>query len=247
MLKLAYDKFVYSIAGMVFGFEKILNFITGGINKMANRFDKSDKMTDGPTAYFNVKTNGQNKEVKQEKLRPITIVERPHSNQEKLVYSLLEQYCDFIMCENEEDYLFYSKEKFNIFAKDKGGGVYGFIGGIGDIEDENFPIAYVSSEGQSGKIANNLKDLLSLIIFYPFWIDLLKQYNEDIQKIIKLCIKERVVDMPNFYEIQQTIADNLGIKRQDCSIESLFNCLSEEPKFIVYSTDDNNPSENLLM
>ena len=53
--------------------------------------------------------------------------------------------------------------------------------------------------------------------------------------------------MPNFYEIQETIADNLGIKRQDCSIESLFNCLSEEPKFIVYSTDDNNPSENLLM
>lgn len=67
------------------------------------------------------------------------------------------------MCENEEheeDYLFYSKEQFNIFAKDKGGGVYGFIGGICNIEDENVPIAYVSSEWQSGKIANNLKDYL---------------------------------------------------------------------------------------
>ena len=215
---------------------------------MANRFDILDKMTDGPTAYF---IGG--KEVKQENSHPITISEKPHSKQEKLVYSLLEQYCDFIMCENEEneeDYLFYSKEKFNIFAKDKGGGVYGFIGGIGNIEDETVPIAYVSSEGQSGKIANNLKELLSLIIFYPFWMDLLellKHYNGDIQKIIELCIKERVEDIPNFYEIQQAIADNLGIKRQDCSIESLFNCLSEEPKFIVYSTDDNNPSENLLM
>lgn len=53
--------------------------------------------------------------------------------------------------------------------------------------------------------------------------------------------------MPKFHEIQQIIADNLGIKRQDGSIESLFNCLSEEPKFIVYSTDDNNSSENLLI
>ena len=72
-------------------------------------------------------------------------------------------------------------------------------------------------------------------------------YNGDMQKIIELCIKERVEYMPNFYEIQETIADNLGIKRQDCSIESLLNCLSEEPKFIVFSTDDNNPSENLLL
>ncbi|MBZ9688518.1 hypothetical protein G9F72_019500 [Clostridium estertheticum] len=217
---------------------------------MANRFDKVDKMADGPTAYFISGRKGQNKEVKQENLLPITLTEKPHSKQEKLVYSLLEQYCDFIMCENEEDYLFYSKEQFNIFAKDKGGGVYGFIGGIGDIEDENVPIAYVSSEGQSGKLSNNLKELLSLIIFYPFWMDLLKllkHYNGDIQKIIELCIKERVEDMPNFYKIQQIIADSLGIKRQDCSIESLFNCLSEEPRFIVYSTDDNNPSENLLM
>ncbi|MBZ9689348.1 hypothetical protein G9F72_023920 [Clostridium estertheticum] len=220
---------------------------------MANRFDNLDKMTDGPTAYFIGGANGQNKELKQENLLPITLTEKPLSKQERLVYSLLEQYCDFIMCENEEheeDYLFYSKEQFNIFAKDKGGGVYGFIGGIGNIEDENVPIAYVSSDGQSGKIANNLKELLSLIIFYPFWIALLillKHYNGDIQKIIELCIKEIVEDMPNFYEIQQTIADNLGIKRQDCSVEYLFNCLSEEPKFIVYSTVDNNPSQNLLM
>ena len=202
------------------------------------------------TSNFIGGTKGQSKEIKEENLRPITLAEIPNSKQEKLVYSLLEQYCDFIMCKNKEVYLFYTKEQLNIFAKDKGGGVYGFIGGIGDIEDENVPIAYVSSEGQSGKIANNLKELLSLIIFYPFWMDLLhllQHYNGDIQKIIELCIKERVEDMPNFYEIQQTIADNLGIKRQDCSIESLFNCLSEDPKFIVYSTDDNNPSENLLM
>lgn len=155
---------------------------------MANNFDKLDKMTDGPTAYFTAGSNGQNNQVKQENFPPTTLIEPPHRKQGKLVFSLLEQYCDFIICENEEDYLFYSKEQFNIFAKDKGGGVYGFIGGIGNIED-----------------------------------------------------------MPDFCEIQQSIADNLGIKRQEGSIESLFICLSEEPKFIVYSRDDNNPSESLLM
>ncbi len=214
---------------------------------MANNFDKLDKMTDGPTAYFTAGSNGQNNQVKQENFPPTTLIEPPHRKQGKLVFSLLEQYCDFIICENEEDYLFYSKEQFNIFAKDKGGGVYGFIEGIGNIEDQSTPIAYVSSEGQSGKISNNVKELLSLIIFYPFWIDLLNRYNEDIQKRIELGIKERVEDMPDFCEIQQSIADNLGIKRQEGSIESLFICLSEEPKFIVYSRDDNNPSESLLM
>jgi hypothetical protein len=52
--------------------------------------------------------------------------------------------------------------------------------------------------------------------------------------------------MPDYYKIQQSLGDNLGIKKQEYSIGSLFKCLSEEPKFIVYSTADNSPSDNLL-
>jgi hypothetical protein len=52
--------------------------------------------------------------------------------------------------------------------------------------------------------------------------------------------------MPDYYKVQQSLGDNLGIKKQEYSIGGLFNCLSEEPKFIVYSTVDNSPSDNLL-
>lgn len=213
---------------------------------MTNRFGKTDKRIDGLTAYFMAGTDDQYKEILKQYHSARTIPAPPKSKQEKLIYSLLEQYCDFIFCQNEENYSFYSKEVFYIFAKDKIGGLYGFIGGTGDIEEDNYPIAYVSLEGQSGKIANSLKDLLSLIIFYPFWTDLLKHSNEDVQKVIEMQVKEILEDMPDYYKAQQTILDSLDIKKHDYSIDRLFNCLSEEPKFIVYSTDDDSPSEDLL-
>jgi hypothetical protein len=213
---------------------------------MSNRLNKANKLTDGPTSIF---IAGEDDELKEEMQRCYSVRTMPapaRSKQEKLIYSQLEQYCDFIFCQSVEQYLFYSKEQFNIFAKDKDGGVYGFIGGTGDLQDDNYPIGYVCSEGKSDKIANSFKELLALVIYYPFWMDLLKLHKDDIHSGIEELEKERLEDMPDYYKVQQSLGDNLGIKKQEYSIGGLFNCLSEEPKFIVYSTVDNNPSDNLL-
>lgn len=211
---------------------------------MTNRI-KMHKLPGGTTSYFIV-GDDKLKEEMQKRYSVNTVPTLPQSKQERLIYSLLEQNCDFIMCQSIEEYLFYSKEQFNIFAKDKSGGMYGFIGGIGDMKDDDFPIAYVSSKGQSGKIATNFKSLLSLIIFYPFWMELLKPDNNDIKSSVESFEKDKSENIPDYNNIQRTIADNLSIKREDYSIESLFKCLSEEPLFRVYSKLDNSPSENLL-
>jgi hypothetical protein len=101
-----------------------LNCISGGTNEMANRLNKANKLTDGPTSIF---------------------------------------------IAGEDD----------IFAKDKYGGVYGFIGGTGDLQDDSYPIGYVCLEGKSDKIANSFKDLLALVMIYG---------------LVHLCIQGRVIN-----------------------------------------------------
>jgi hypothetical protein len=213
---------------------------------MSDKFDKVYKYADGSTSIFIAGEDDELKKAMNKQYSVQMTPALPKSEQEKLIYSLLEQYIDFIFCQRIEKYSFYSKEQFNIFAKDNSGGLYGFIGGAGDLLDDNYPIGYVSSEGKSGKIANNFKDLLSLVIYYPFWLDLLQYHNNDIKRAAEVFEKERLKEIPDYCEVKQTLVDNLRLNSHEYSIESLFNCLSDEPKFIVYSVDGDNHSENLF-
>lgn len=63
------------------------------------------------------------------------------------------------------------QQPFMVIAGDSSGGV--FLA-YGDGEIERCPILYVSSEGQAGRIAANLAELLSLMMALPAWHDLLK-------------------------------------------------------------------------
>jgi hypothetical protein len=104
---------------------------------MSNRLNKANKLADGPTSIF---ITGEDDELKEEMQRCYsvrTMLAPTRSKQEKLIYSQLEQYCDFKFCQSADQYLFYSKEQFNIFARNKNGGVYGFIGGTGDLQDDS--------------------------------------------------------------------------------------------------------------
>ncbi|GAA0177849.1 hypothetical protein SH2C18_09980 [Clostridium sediminicola] len=166
------------------------------------------------------------------------------------IKNMLENYCDFILCKpsnDTEEYMFYAKEKLTILATDGSGGVYAIVGD-GDVE--KLSVVYVSSEGQAGKIANSFNELLSLIIYYPFWLDILKfSDNADIDRMIDtvpLLEKERLEDIPDYIEIQEEIGCNLGLAKSKKSINNLRNIVIEKPGFVVCSTEDNNPSETLV-
>lgn len=63
------------------------------------------------------------------------------------------------------------QQAFTVVAGDSTGGV--FLA-YGDGEIERRPILYVSSEGQAGRIASNLAELLAMMTALPGWHDVLK-------------------------------------------------------------------------
>lgn len=203
---------------------------------------------DGPIVTFNTAdvNSTSNESFKKVELEPIINIE---NNEE--IYKIFEENYDFILSKyyiNTSDYLFTSEQEFNIFATNGGGDVYGFIGGKGDLKNDKYPIGYVCHEGQCGKIANNLEELLKLIVFYPYWYDLLKCPINKRTKFIKELEKEMEEMKSNYYQRQNTIAKKLGIKRDHNSIKKLFNNLEDKPEFIVFGNDeDNNPYESLLI
>lgn len=89
------------------------------------------------------------------------------------------------------------------------------------------------------------------MVFYPyFWQDIVRFYQENknsgLQEYIKECENEILNDIEEYYNIQKTIANKLNIIKNNESINNLIKSLSDNPCFIVYSTEDNSPSQNLL-
>ncbi len=169
---------------------------------------------------------------------------------DKDIRRLFEEIFDFIIMEEStstEDYLFYSREKLTIFATDGAGGVYATV--ETDDNHDTF-IVFISSEGQAGKIARSFNQLINLIIHYPFWSDILKFSGngrlEEMKKSIKPLEDERVEFIPCYLEVQKTIADKLKITKNKKLIEYLYEVVMEEPKFVVFSTIDNNTSDDLI-
>ena len=165
--------------------------------------------------------------------------------------NLLEEFCDCITLkenETEEDYHFYTKEKYQVFVTNGGGGTFGFIG---DNDINTSPIGYVSSEGECGKIANNINDFLSLIVFFPyFWSDAIRFYSENkedgLAEYMLACENEIKEDNPNYYDTQNEIATKLSIRRSDGILEVLIATVESEPKFRAHSIEGDNECEQLL-
>jgi len=89
----------------------------------------------------------------------------------------LDGYCYVRLVEPYEipvEYGCTSYEQTIVIAEDGSGGMYVLYGE----GDPNFlPIGFLSSEGQVGSIAENFHQLISLVVFYPYWSDLLKFSN----------------------------------------------------------------------
>lgn len=162
----------------------------------------------------------------------------------------LEKMFDFIIAEsiNTEEYWFYAKEKLTILATSASGGVYATIAKGEDIE--KFPIVFISSEGKAGKIAKSFSELIQLIIYYPYWQDMLSfSGGGDFEKMIKSipCLEdERIEFHSNYKRIQKEISDELGLVKDSRLLENLLKEVMEKPFFRVFSTEDDNMSDTLI-
>ena len=128
-----------------------------------------------------------------------------------------------------------ARETFRVFGTDASGGVFGFVGAETLAQH---PVAYVSSEGSSGKIAANLSDFFHLIVFYPFWQDLLHLQATALRLQIESLEREYQEMIENYAEMQEAIARQLDLTQAFASVEKFRAALAERPRFIIYSEDE---------
>lgn len=168
------------------------------------------------------------------------IIPIPKNEQNLKIYKLLEENCDMIFYTTQklEDFQFYPVPDFWIFAVDHEGNCFGTIGGIGDIVDNNYPVGYVNIDGTYGKVANNLKEFLELITFYPYWTDIIEYEKMEISYDINAISMKKSENDLQYLEYQSEIAEILRLSKNTRSIELLILNIKGESEFIVYDSKD---------
>ena len=125
---------------------------------------------------------------------------------------------------------------FKGIAREGGGGVY-LAYGQSAIEER--PILFVSSEGQSGKVAKNLEEFLSILITIPYWLDLLHFSGngnlEEMKHSDTSLAKEYSKEHPDLAKAKKLVVNRLGISSLPNSIEMLHTNLSETDCVVVAS------------
>jgi len=101
---------------------------------------------------------------------------------------------------------------FDVIAGEGTGGIF-LTYGIGD--KETLPILHATSEGQSGRVAENLTEFLGVLMAVPYWRDLLKFSGNgslaEMRKTAEFMECEYAHDYPNLSEAQNRIMGVLPI------------------------------------
>jgi len=153
------------------------------------------------------------------------------------IYKLLQEHCDVVFCTTQvlEDFKFYPIPIFSIFAVDSKGHCFATIGGSGSLAQDDYPVGYVCRNGTFGKIANNLKEFLELVTFYPYWSDILKYEQMGILDINAMEL-EKIQNNLECSERQREIQEILKLSYNPKSIELLISSIKSLPGFKVYAS-----------
>ncbi len=113
-----------------------------------------------------------------------------------------------------------------VIAGEGSGGVY-VTYGEGEIEKR--PILFISSEGQAGKLANNLSEFVCMIIEIPYWSDLLKfsgggQLSE-MKKTAQFMFAEFSEEYPDYNKAKTILKSKLALTNISDPIALLHSCM----------------------
>lgn len=101
---------------------------------------------------------------------------------------------------------------FQVIAGEGTGGVF-LAYGVGQLEC--LPILHATSEGQAGRVASNLTELLGILMQIPYWCDLLKFSGngqiEEMRRTSKFMEKEYEQDYPELPDARELILAKLPI------------------------------------
>lgn len=127
------------------------------------------------------------------------------------------------------------------FAKARSGSEYILL--------EDGSIGYWGSEGECGRIADNLEEFFELMINCPYWLDYIceeeYQDREELSEFAKEIFEEHEEnakeDEFDLRGAQQELADSLGIEIQADVAEILmrfYHCAKREPRFVQTYTEN---------
>lgn len=204
---------------------------------MSGEKDFFVEKNNGPTSFYFSKGNNE------ELMFKVQTMPLPKNEESLEIYELLERNCN--VCFYKEGispkFKFRCKEQFIIFATDNCGGAYGLIGD----DDSKCAIGYIGNDSRCGRIANNLQEFFELVVFYPFWLELLHNQEENINN--ELTIEDKYTkNITSYSKNQKKIADILKIQKNEKSIENLIYNLSTKPYFVVYELDNRKLYDNLI-
>lgn len=125
------------------------------------------------------------------------------------------------------------------FARDGSGSEYILL--------EDGSIGFWGSEGECGRIADNLQDFFEFMINCPYWQDYLDEYeyeNRDVLGEFAKRVYEEYINSCDFDvpEAQQELADRLEIEKKADVVDILmrfYHCTRREPRFVsIYTEND---------
>jgi hypothetical protein len=159
----------------------------------------------------------------------------------KEVENMLEWPFDFKLISPLTDsgqYSFKTEQQVICFAEDASGGIFA-LWGDGEVDEK--VVIYVSSEGQAGIIASNFQCLISLIVFYPFWRDILNfsggGHISEMEKALPLLIKEYLKEIPELEELKTRLGYLLSISEINDPVKMLYYSVTSQPNIIITSSE----------
>lgn len=152
----------------------------------------------------------------------------------------MEIYKEFTKPEDEEGRLEYSIGGKS-FAREGSGSEFILL------EDQT--IGYWGSEGESGRLAENIQDFFELMINCPYWQDYAREeYFTDLDTLVSQAkrIREEYIEgmkeyVPDFYKVQKYLADELNVKLYENIAEDVllkfYKATTRNPRLVTTYTD----------
>jgi len=144
---------------------------------------------------------------------------------------------DIRLYKTDSKFDFLSNQRLFIFAMDKNDNLFVGINNIVAIDADEIPIGYIGINKTYGKIASNLKEFLALILFYPFWQEILEYELKSENYSVKSLELNWVKDKHDFYQLQKTVSQELSVAQDDLSITKLLSNLKQSSHFKVCTPD----------
>lgn len=125
-----------------------------------------------------------------------------------------------------------------VIAEDGTGGVYTTQE---NTDPEKSPIILISSEGQAGKVANNLTELFATIIALPYWRDLLKFSAggklEEMYKARVFLERDMLEGNPDIEDKKRIVIDALELADMPDPVQVLFNAVTSGTAIEIKAND----------